>query len=214
MKCAQPHVTQRDTGKNLTDAMTHLHGCLVGECDGEDLMRLDLAVLQQIGDASGENASLATASKRNNRRGRVRLTSTLDQGTPLFAHDILQRSVHGRFIGESNALLLIHLHSRRIREDVTLIESRLVLFLYLPGSSDGKADQPHQHYHREHRSWRVRESSTNKGSFWSRHEEKTTAHPIDNKRNTTNEEAIALSEQESLNGERPKLVASQNRWNN
>lgn len=50
----------RRTRDEFRDAVLHLAGGFVGESDREDILRRD-AVLDQIGDAAGDDARLARA---------------------------------------------------------------------------------------------------------------------------------------------------------
>ena len=66
----------------------HLGGGLVGERDREDLVRLHVALQDEVGDAMGEHARLARAGAGQNEqrslevrdRGALRLVEPLEQG--------------------------------------------------------------------------------------------------------------------------------------
>ncbi len=60
-KVASERLGERGVAEEFVDALGHLVGGLVGEGDGEDGVGRDAALLDEIGDAVGDDAGLAGA---------------------------------------------------------------------------------------------------------------------------------------------------------
>ena len=70
-KVARVGLRERGVAEDFFDALGHLLGGLVGEGDGEDGVGRDAALLNEIGDAVGDDAGLAGAGAGEQEHGAI-----------------------------------------------------------------------------------------------------------------------------------------------
>ena len=105
MERAQPRHALANRPGERADALLHLARRLVGEGDGQNLMRLRAARRDDVGDARRQHARLAGACPRQHQHGTIH---SLD-GCPLFGIQNIEiarlghASLHGGLSARSNA---------------------------------------------------------------------------------------------------------------
>src|SRR6058998_3600771 len=89
MKCRNQWVTRTRGTKKIANAKLHLIGGFIGECNGEDLLRPDVAIFNQVRHAISDDPGLAAACAGENKN---RALGTF-HGVELFGIEKL-RKVH------------------------------------------------------------------------------------------------------------------------
>ena len=84
-------------GHEGLDPLPHLAGGLVGEGDGQDVVRLD-ALLQQVGDAAGDDAGLAAAGPGQDEQRSFEVRDGLALGRRQIGKQILGCALRHEFI--------------------------------------------------------------------------------------------------------------------
>src|SRR5213593_1520327 len=66
MKCRNQRIARTRRPEKIADAKLHLIGRFVGECDGEDLLRPDVAIFNQVRHAISDDPRLPAPRAREN----------------------------------------------------------------------------------------------------------------------------------------------------